>query len=241
MTDADADAVAFTQQVTQHLARMTEANAENISRAASLVVEVGQSGNVLYAAGAGHSLGGVLELFFRAGGLAYASPIWHPSIFPLHGASESTQAERKAGLGFQTAKTSGIGSGDALVVFSNSGINPYPVEISEHARSVGAPVVAITSVAASRAAPLRGTKRLLDIADIVLDTGVPPGDVSWPVGSAQVAPLSSMANVHLWNLVMIRALRADPQLPTWRSANSGDSEEPNDLLKRRYRALIPAM
>ncbi|NKY06727.1 aldehyde dehydrogenase family protein [Cellulomonas hominis] len=139
------------------------------------------------------------------------------------------------------AREAGIRAGDAVVVFSSSGINPYPVEIAEHALEAGARVIAVTSRPASAAAPLRAGVRLADLADVVLDTLVPPGDVTWPAAHPVSAPLSSVTNALCWNLVLVAALDAAPDLPTWRSANTTAPADHNERLQAHYRRLVPAI
>jgi len=237
-----ADAVhAYGSLVAEHVERVTAANADAVRAAARIVVDVARTDRVLHAAGAGHSLAGVLEMFFRAGGLPFVNPLWHPDVLPLNGAARSTEAERRPGLGTEVARAAGVRAGDAVVVFSSSGVNPYPVEIAAHAREAGARVVAVTSRAASAAAPLRAGTRLADVADVVLDTLVPPGDVTWPAADPVSAPLSSVTNALCWNLVLVAALDAAPDLPTWRSANTTAPPDHNARLQERYRALVPAI
>ena len=95
-----------------------------------------------------------------------------------------------------------------MLVFSASGLTAVPIEIAIGAKQRGLPVVAVTSVAQSRAAEPRhstGT-RLLDHADVVLDLCTPPGDamvvlegVGTPVG-----PGSTIAAVALVNELKVR-------------------------------------
>jgi uncharacterized phosphosugar-binding protein len=227
--------------VERHVRTVVEANAAAVREAAAVVVDVARAGRVLHGAGAGHSLAGVLEMFFRAGGLPFVNPLWHPDVLPLNGAARSTAAERRPGLGTQVARDSGMRAGDAVVVFSTSGVNFYPVEIAAHAREVGARVIAVTSRPASAAAPLREGRRLADLADVVLDTCVPPGDVTWPADAPRSAPLSSLANTLCWNLTVVAALDSAPDLPTWRSANTTGPEDHNERLQELYRALVPVI
>lgn len=228
-------------EVEQHVHAVTAANTTAVRAAAQVVVDIARTGHVLHAAGAGHSLAGVLEMFFRAGGLPFVNPLWHPDVLPLNGAARSTEAERRPGLGTQVARDAGLRAGDAVVVFSSSGINPYPVEIAARAQEAGARVVAVTSRVASAAAPLRAGRRLADLADVVLDTLVPPGDVTWPTGDPVTAPLSSLTNALCWNLVLVAALDIDPDLPTWRSANTTGPADHNARLQEHYRRLVPSI
>ena len=97
---------------------------------------------------------------------------------------------------------------DVMLVFSASGLTAVPIEIAIGANKRGLPVVAVTSVAQSRAGESShstGT-RLLDHADVVLDLCTPPGDaivvlegVRTPVG-----PGSTIAAVALVNELKVR-------------------------------------
>lgn len=130
---------------------------------------------------------------------------------------------------------------DTVVVFSNSGINPYPVEIAEHARDLGATVVAVTSVQASARAPLRARRRLMEVADIVLDTGVGPGDVTWPPDEPVTAPSSSLANTALWSGLLRAVHRLAPDAPRWRSANVAGTDGINRELEARFGPMVPEL
>ena len=216
-------------------------NETSIAQAAQLIVDTSRRGALVYSAGAGHSLAAVLETFFRAGGLAFVRPLWHPRILPLNGARAATEAEREPGLGRDTARASEMGQDDTVVVFSTSGINPYPVEIAEYARENGADVIAITSIVASASAPLRARRRLMDLATVVLDTQVVPGDVSWPIGAPVTAPLSSLANTALWTAILRTAHTLEPNLARWRSANVDGTDGFNRELEARYGRMIPEL
>ncbi|WP_164737374.1 sugar isomerase domain-containing protein [Georgenia sp. SYP-B2076] len=218
---------------------MTNSAARPLRATAQLVVTTWKDDRLVYSAGAGHSIAGVIETFFRAGGLAHVRPLWHPDLLPLHGAARSTAAERTEGLGPSVVGASPIRRGDALVIFSSSGINFYPVEVARHARERGAAVVAVTSVRASRAAPARAGVRLEEIADVVIDTEVPPGDASWPPGAPETAPLSSVSNTVLWDAVLVLARQLEPGLGLWRSANTAGGDAGNAALLRRFSALVP--
>ena len=50
-----------------------------------------------------------------------------------------------------------------------------PIEAADYAHEIGAKVIAITSIAYSTAIA-NGRRRLAEVADIVLDNGLPPGD-----------------------------------------------------------------
>lgn len=230
----------------EHLRRLGEHNASRIEQSAKLLVDCLGADGLVFTAGAGHSLAGVMESFYRAGGLAAVRPLYHPDLLPLHGAVPSTDTERRSGFAEEVLSESGFRGGkDLLVIFSNSGINPYPVELATTAHASGSTVVAITSPAASADAPRRADGTLARQADIVLDTLVPGGDSSYPAETPVTAPLSSLANVFLWNLLLVETHRAaetvDVVLPWWRSSNTVGGDEANADNLEHYAHRIPGL
>ncbi|WP_242088325.1 sugar isomerase domain-containing protein [Microbacterium lacticum] len=217
------------------------ANEEGIAGCADVVVATGRAGGLVRPAGAGHSLAAVLETFFRAGGLAFVRPLWSEDVLPLRGARASTTGERIPGRGRAVAEAAAITADDTVVVFSNSGINPYPVEIAEVARDAGATVVAFTSRTATAAATPRARHRLVDLADIVLDTLVPPGDVTWPADAPVTSPVSSLATTALWTAVLRDVHDRWPDAPRWRSANVPGTDADNAAVMDAFTSRIPEL
>ena len=233
------------ENVAGKLAEAERANAEQVSHAAELVLGVIRAGALVFTAGAGHSLAAVAETFYRAGGLACVHPLYHPDLLPLHGAQQSTDAERRTGLAEQVLAPRAPGPDDVVVVFSTSGVNPYPVELAATARANGAAVIAVTSRASVAAAPRRAASTLVDEATVVLDSGVRPGDASYPEDAPRTAPLSTVINAFLWNLVLAQVLdrgKADGiDVPLWRSANVDGGDQANASLLAHYGSLVPAL
>ncbi|WP_026361317.1 sugar isomerase domain-containing protein [Amycolatopsis nigrescens] len=227
------------------LAEVETRNAEQVDQAAQLVLGCVRADALVFTAGAGHSLAAVAETFYRAGGLACVYPLYHPELLPLHGARNSTKAERQAGLAAKVLAERAPGPDDVLVVFSTSGVNPYPVELAATARAAGAPVIAVSSRASVAAAPRRAASTLIEEASVVLDNGVRPGDASFPPESPRTAPLSTVLNAFLWNLVLGSVLRqAEPAglaVPLWQSSNVVGGDEANAALFDRYLPRVPAL
>ncbi|SHF68311.1 sugar isomerase domain-containing protein [Streptoalloteichus hindustanus] len=235
----------YGEAVRTHLARLEEHNADALDKAARLLLDCVRGGGVVLTAGAGHSLAAVAETFFRAGGLACVRPLYHPQLLPLHGAGDSTVAERRAGLAEQVFTEANPGPHDVAVVFSTSGVNPYPVELALHARQAGLPVIAVTSPASTAGAPRRAATTLAEQATLVLDTLVPPGDVTHPADAPTTAPLSSLAVMFLWNCLLVRLAEhaADEavELPLWRSSNVDGNDAWNASLIERYHHRVPQL
>ena len=212
-----------------------------IEATAARLAETHQAGGLIYTAGSGHSLAMVMETFFRAGGLAIVKPLFRPELLPLNGALRATEVEREVGIGRGLVTAAGPEPRDSVIVFSNSGRNPYPVEIAEESRRHGAAVIAFTSVEASRQSDPRATRRLYEVADIILDTWTPVGDVSRPPGEPVTSPLSTLSCCALWTEILAAVVELDPTMPLWRSANQDGNDGFNQSLTEQLRSGIPEL
>lgn len=221
--------------------RVVDANEAPLEHAADAVLATLRADGLVRTAGAGHSLAAVMESFYRAGGLAQVRPLWHPSLLPLTSAAESTRAERQQGLGTRVVAEVGVEQRDTVVIFSSSGVNPYPVEVARASAAVGATVIAVTSVGASAASEPRAGARLAELAAIVLDTLVPAGDVSIPSEQPVTVPLSSLATNAIWSALLERLVAQEPEVSLWRSANVAGNDDANAALFARLGPRIPEL
>ncbi|MDD2592438.1 MAG: sugar isomerase domain-containing protein [Erysipelotrichaceae bacterium] len=142
---------------------------QNIKVAARAIVETIKKGGIIQAFGSGHSICGAMEIYHRYGGLAPVKKLAEPSggIY-----------ERMEGIGRLFLKDTEILPEDIVIVISHSGKNALPCEVALVAKERKATVIAVTSVKASSELPTGHScgKHLFEIADIVLDTQVAPGD-----------------------------------------------------------------
>jgi uncharacterized phosphosugar-binding protein len=249
MTTGTDVASELTSDVSTLLRRIRRSNTSSLAGASDALYATVIGDGLIHVAGSGHGLILALEAFYRAGGLACVNPIWDPSMLPLNGGRASTAAERRTGSGTALLARAGVAAGDCLVVASQSGINPVPVELAAGGRDLGATVIAITSVAHGRSVASRDAsgRRLSDVADVVIDTCTPVGDAAFTLapGAVPVAPLSTIATCHVWNLLLVsiaeRAHADGIELPTWRSSNLPGGDAWIDALMGRYTYRIPAL
>jgi uncharacterized phosphosugar-binding protein len=242
----------FLATVTELLRRLEEADRKALDEAAERILTTIQAGGLVHVAGTGHSTLFALEAFYRAGGLAAVNPIWHPALLPLAGGRVSTLAERTSGLADELIRAAGVRAGEVVAIFSHSGINPVPVELAEAARRAGAVVIAVVSLAHSRAMTSRHKqgRRLFEVADVVIDTGAPVGDASYRAPAAgatamPVAPLSTLAGAYVWSAILARvadrAAERGYELPIWRSSNVPGGDEAAAGLLDRYGERVRAL
>jgi uncharacterized phosphosugar-binding protein len=162
----------------------------------------------------------------------------------LHeGAVISSVYERTEGLIRPIFERYGMQPGDVLIIASNSGVNAAPIEAADYGREIGATVIAITSLAYSTAIA-NGRRRLADIADIVFDNGLPPGDaiIDLPGSNLKVGPASTAIGTTVLNAIFAEVaaeLCKDGDPPVYLSANMPGAKEINQRLVKKYRPRNP--
>ncbi|HET6501479.1 MAG TPA: SIS domain-containing protein [Amycolatopsis sp.] len=232
------------EHVRELLDKLDSRQAE-LGQGAALLLDAIQRDGIVHTAGAGHSLAMVAETFYRAGGLAPVRPVWDQALLPLAGALRSSVAEREIGRGRAAVAAADPAPPDVMVVFSTSGRNPYPVEIAQESLARGVPVIAVTSLPASATATDRTGTRLADHATVVLDTGVPPGDVIHPTDAPRTAAVSTILGAYLWSALLAEldrlAIARGVTLPVWTSSNVPGGDERNASLMHVYGDRIPEL
>ena len=236
----------YSSRVLEVLKAIQVNEAETLRAVSERLVDCVREDRIIYTFGSGHSSLLAAEGLFRAGGLACVSAILEPSTTFAAGAVAGSAFERKVGAFQEIIDRYPVSPGDALVVFSNSGVNALPVELTQHCRQAGLTTVAITSRRyAEVAARSNGsTCTLLEVAEYVIDNHLPPGDALVGIGTAgpNVAPGSTVAGAYIWNAlqaevaVRLKALRLE--LPVYVSSNTDGAKEVNEGLVRRYRQRV---
>lgn len=229
----------------ERLGRLAQTHAALLDGAAQLFAERIRRGGLIHVFGAGHSHMLAEELFFRAGGLLSFNALLDPALMLHDSAVAAGELERIAGYAAILLAKYPMAATDALLVISYSGINPVPVEVARLAKARGLPVVALTSVEASRGSPARhpSGQRLCDVADIVIDNPGPVGDASLhlPGVETPICALSTIvgsAIVQSLVYATVSTLQAcGYPLPLLRSANvpGGNSLNTQLLAEYRYR------
>ena len=219
-----------------------------IDTAADLSFAALQKGGVLHAFGSGHSAAGAIELFHRAGGLVPVNGILESFLSPFTSPAKSGKLERLSGIGAILVDTYDVRAGEVLFVFSNSGVNPVPIEIATAAQGKGAKVVAVTSRAHAAAVPSRhpSGKKLIDVADVVIDNGAREGDASVEYAPGKyAAAVSGMVNAYVVNRLVAeiaqRYVAKGEEPPVYLSANLPGGDAHNAALEAKYRDRLKGL
>jgi uncharacterized phosphosugar-binding protein len=128
----------------------------------------------------------------------------HSNIVGANGLRGPLYLEKFEGYAEEILKGFHFGPHDAFIVISTSGIRPVIVEMALGARQRGLPVVAILSRAhcEQSAAAHSSGRKLIDVADVVIDNRCPPGDcvlelegMDWKTGPASTVTGAMIINM----------------------------------------------
>jgi uncharacterized phosphosugar-binding protein len=182
--DSSAPILSYLEESASILRRMRETQMTAIEAAAEICARSIAAGGLVHLFGTGHSRIFVEEMFPRHGSFPGFHPIVELSLTyhnPVVGANGQRQAmflEHVEGLGKVILRNFVIEAPDSFLIFSNSGVNEVVVEVGLEAVKRGLPLICVVSVDHCTASQPRHSsgKKLIDIADVVVDNCAPAGD-----------------------------------------------------------------
>ena len=196
------------------LARLRETQGPAIEKAAQLFADRIAKGGLVFLFGNGHSRMMCEEMIPRQGcfpgfvALVELSLSTHASIVGTNGLRAPLHLEKYEGYAEEILKSFKFGPHDAMIVVSTSGLRPVVVEMAMGAKKRGLPVVGIVSEKHCREAkPGHSSgKKLVDVADLVIDNQCPPGDcvVEIPGLEWRTGPTSTVTGGMIINMLRCR-------------------------------------
>lgn len=169
------------------------------------------AGRMVHLFGSGHSRIMVEEMWPRYGSFPGFNPIveqslsFHNLVVGANGQRQAMFLENVSGLAARIVRNYDLSAEDSALVISSSGCNVVPVEMAEEFQKRGIKVVAIVSSAHLESSKSKRPdgKKLSDFADLVLNTGAPPGDamVRVPGLDTPVSPGSTIGGCLLVNAI----------------------------------------
>lgn len=233
-----------------HVQELLKTVEENEGEAMNLVAEkvanAIKHGSIIHLFGCGHSHLLTEETYFRAGGLVPVHPILHEPLMLHEGAVQSSTLERQNNYARTFMKDQDIQSGDVMIVFSNSGRNPVPIDVALIAKAKGSIAIGITSITYAKSQSSRhdSGKYLHDVVDIVIDNHAPTGDavLNHPFVSVNYGPVSTTIGATIINHVFAEAIgllaTQQVEVPVFLSGNLEDADQHNKALMEKYKKRI---
>lgn len=236
---------AYYEGITGLLEKVTNEQMDNINEAAGIIARSLEADSLLHIFGGGHSHILAEEVFFRAGGLAPINPIFD-SITMLHeGAIKSSSLEKMHGIGEHILNKYDVNPGEVIIIISNSGVNPLPIDIAVAAKEKGLKIITISSHAYLKNPSRHDSgKHLSDYADVAIDNVVPLGDSLVENRAIQTAmgPASTVIGTFIINTLMLAVTEALHEtgyaVPVFRNSNDAGGSEHNAEFVDHYRKRV---
>jgi uncharacterized phosphosugar-binding protein len=173
----------------------------------------------------------------------------HSSIIGTNGLRAPLHLEKYEGYAEEILKGFKFGPHDVFIIVSTSGIRPVIVEMAEGAKRRGLPVIAICSKAHSDAVPAAHSsgKKLIDVADVVIDNHCPKGDcvseiegLEWRTG-----PVSTVTGAMIMNMLrcevadrLVKRGHKPVMLPSHQLVDNASAEEQLERFYEGYRLSL---
>ncbi len=214
---------------------------EKIRKVAQQMAVSIRDGGIVHWFGSGHSSLPTREVYIRAGTLTNSRPISLDFILD--------RFERIEGVGKALMRGFDGRPGEVVFIFSNSGVNPLPMEIALAAKELGLFTVGVISFEHSlKTKPkLKDNSRLMDIVNIAIDTHTPYGDacLEAPGLKPKFGPLSTIANVAITHSAiaetvdLLLEMGVTPPIRISRNTPEGDAH--NSQIVPKYIDRIPEL
>ena len=217
-----------------------------LNQIAGCMLDTIRNSSRIFVFGTGHSHLMAEEAFYRAGGLAAAVPIFMSDLMLHQNPDLGSRLERTPGLAPILLDLYQARAGEMLFVYSNSGANQLPVEISILAKERGLVVVGVCSLAYAQVAPLSALgQRLDEVVDFVIDNRGEPGDglVQLDDSDWRVGPSSTIAGALIWNSLVVEVARRMHAVgetpPVFASFNMRGAAEHNMAVLKEWGKVNP--
>jgi uncharacterized phosphosugar-binding protein len=211
MSNASFDYLAQAKKI---LDKIESTQLDAIERAAEICAGTIAGDGLVHLFGTGHSRIFVEEMFPRHGSFPGFHPIvelsltYHNLVVGSNGQRQAMFLEHVEGFGQVILRNFVFSPPDCFLLFSNSGINEVVIDVALEAKRLGMPVIAVVSVDHCIASPANHSsgKKLIDIADIVVDNCTPGGDalVRIPNLDDPVGPGSTIGAAAVTNALKCR-------------------------------------
>jgi uncharacterized phosphosugar-binding protein len=193
----------------ERLENVRTTQAGSIERAAERCAKSIAAEKLVFTFGTGHGALPALESFPRTGTIVGFRPIVESTMISFHhvwgdmGARQYRFIHAQEGYGRAILRSHQLDPADTMLLFSHSGINAVIMDMAIECKERGIALIGVTSLPHSSSTPSRHSsgKRLFEIADVVIDTGIPLADASLyidgldsPVGASSTSVTIAVAH-----------------------------------------------
>lgn len=221
---------------------------DKIQTAAQWFAETILAGRVVHVFGSGHSRIMAEEMWPRYGSFPGFNPIvelsltYHNNVVGPNGQRQAMFLENVPGLSEKILRNFGLDERDTALIISSSGCNIVPVEMAELFQKKKIKVVALVSKDHLEKSESKRSdkKKLVNFADLVLDSGAPAGDsmINMPGLDTPVSPGSTVGGIIIINCIkaevagILTSAGQPPKVLT--AANIVGSKKASELFESAY-------
>ena len=221
---------------------------DKIVEVAAKIFESLKDGGVFHVFGCGHSHMFMEECFYRAGGLAPVNPLFETSTMLHEGAIKSSLIERMSGYAPFVLDNHVTRPGEVIIIFSQSGINSFPIEMAIAAKEKGLITVCFSSLNYRDVASRHPTgEKLCDVVDYVINNHAPYGDamVTYEKSNVKAVPSSTVLSMLLLNMLVAEIIdfyeKEGLKPPAFVSGNTEGGLERNMVYLDEYKPRVKAL
>jgi uncharacterized phosphosugar-binding protein len=199
------------------LKRVHDSQRRELDRAAKFCTDAIAADGLVHLFGCGHSRMMCEEMTPRQGCFVGWHTIvelgltFHNAVVGPNGLRQSLHLEKTPGYAEQILRNFAFGPKDAMIVISTSGIREIIIEMAMGARERGLKVIGLCSLEHCKKAKAAhpSKKKLVDVADVILDNGAPVGDslVDLPGCRHKTGPFSTLGGGLVMNMLRCEVAR----------------------------------
>lgn len=215
-------ALSYLETLEQILQRIGSTQLDAVEQAAGICAHSIANGGLVHLFGTGHSRMMIEEIFPRHGSfpgfhsMVELSLTFHNQVVGANGQRQAMFLEHIEGLSKAILRNFVFSEPDSFIIFSNSGVNEVVVDMAIEVKKLGLPLIALVSIdhCTHSAAKHSSGKKLIDLADVILDNCVPAGDalVTIPGLDDPVGPGSTVGAATVVNMLKVAVAEKLTQL-----------------------------
>jgi len=241
----------YFRQAMTRLQGLLDSQREALDRAAEYCADAIANDGLVHLFGCGHSRMMCEEMTPRQGCFVGWHTIvelgltFHNLIVGPNGLRQSLHLEKTPGYAEQILRNFAFGPKDAMIIISTSGIREIIIEMALGAKQRGLKVIGVCSREhCEQAKPAHSSgKKLMDLADVLLDNGAPTGDSLLSLDGCRhkTGPFSTVGGGMLMNMLRVEVARrlvergAPPVfLPSHQFVGSRSVEEELEVFYAQY-------
>jgi uncharacterized phosphosugar-binding protein len=228
----------FSKKINEIINKISNKEKGKIKKVAKILSKKYLEGSHLYIFGTGHNHCIAEESLHRAGAFAGVTPILDKNIDFSKGITRASANERDKSLAKKIFEKFKPLKCDSIIIFSNSGVNQLPIEISKIAKKKGLFVIVVLSIKYANSLSKKTFKNLSHFCDIHINNYSPIGDTIFEEKNIGISSSSTIAGIFILNSLwaeMYKFLKNETPLPFYKSSNLPRSNLHNKIIENKFK------